>query len=119
MAPAAFAQQSVTGTVADTNGEPLIGVTVQVVGATTGAVTNIDGKYMINAPEDGEIRFSYTGMKTLVEAVSGRSNIDITMDRCVCCVFIFVCCAYMCVCCAYMCVCCAYMYICTYTYTHT
>ena len=43
----AFAQKTVTGTVKDANGEPMIGVSVMING-TTGAVTDMDGRFSIS-----------------------------------------------------------------------
>ena len=64
--PAAALQQAKTvkGTVVDENGEPLIGVTVKVVGTNNGAVTDINGDFSLNAPQGKKLQFSYTGYKT-------------------------------------------------------
>ena len=40
----------VTGTVKDTNGEPIIGANVMVVGTATGVITDIDGNFMLEVP---------------------------------------------------------------------
>ena len=46
-----FAQSvAVSGTVSDISGETLIGVNVQVRGTTIGTVTDVDGKYALQAP---------------------------------------------------------------------
>lgn len=52
---------TVTGTVVDSEGEPLIGATVMVTGTTTGAITDVDGKFSIKAAPGKEIRISYVG----------------------------------------------------------
>lgn len=68
MLPAsAFAQlRTVTGTVTDETGEPLIGATVKVAGTSIGAVTNIDGEYSVRIPADArELTFSYVGYSTV------------------------------------------------------
>ena len=59
----AFAQgQNVTGTVKDPAGEPLIGVSVQVKGAKTGAITDFDGNFKLaNVPAGSVLVFSYIG----------------------------------------------------------
>ena len=59
----AFAQgQNVTGTVTDPAGEPLIGVSVQVKGAKTGAITDFDGNFKLaNVPAGSVLVFSYIG----------------------------------------------------------
>lgn len=72
---------SVTGTVTDIAGEPLIGVTVTVPGTATGVSTDIDGKYTIRVDSKGKLRFSYVGYQTVEEAVGGRSVIDIKMKE--------------------------------------
>ena len=51
--PIVAQQELVRGTVVDKNGEPLIGVTVQVVGQQGGAVTDLDGHYSIKASKIG------------------------------------------------------------------
>ena len=53
----AYAQESarvITGNVADSEGIPLIGATVQVPNSTTGTVTDIDGNFEISVPEGTE-----------------------------------------------------------------
>lgn len=72
---------SVTGTVTDIAGEPLIGVTVTVPGTAAGVSTDIDGKYTIRVDSKGKLRFSYVGYKTVEEAVGGRNVIDIKMKE--------------------------------------
>ena len=74
--------EDVRGSVIDDTGEPLIGVTVMVVGVTGGTVTDIDGNYVINVPDikKDELRFTYVGMKPLFEKVNGRKVIDVTMS---------------------------------------
>lgn len=56
-------------TASDT-GEPIVGATVKVVGTTLGTVTDLEGKFNINAPEGSKLEFSYVGMtsKTLKAA---------------------------------------------------
>lgn len=54
----------VSGMVKDANGEPLIGVSVLVKGTTNGAVTDLDGKFSLNAATGDIIEFSYIGYAT-------------------------------------------------------
>lgn len=73
----------ITGTVTSSvEGEgPIPGVTVQVKGTTIGAVTDVNGKYSINAPLDATtLIFSYIGMKSQEVAINGRSVIDGVME---------------------------------------
>ena len=77
-AVAVSAQNAVTGTVTDENGEPLIGAGVYVKGHTDmGTVTDLDGKYTIELPSDAQtLVFSYIGMSDVEEAIAGRSVIN-------------------------------------------
>ena len=83
----AFAQQqTVTGTVYDESGLPLIGVSVQEKGTSNGAITDIDGKFSVKlSPEatgGGKILiFSYIGYKTQEVSLDGRTDIQVTMSE--------------------------------------
>ena len=54
-------QIEVKGTVVDNTGEPLIGVSVQIVGKQGGVVTDIDGNFAIKAERGQQLKFSYIG----------------------------------------------------------
>ena len=56
--------RTVKGTVVDELGEPIIGATVQVVGTTTGTITDIDGNYVIQAPEKSTLKVMFLGYIT-------------------------------------------------------
>jgi TonB-linked SusC/RagA family outer membrane protein len=81
----AYAQSTVSGVVTSAaDNEPLIGVTVQVVGTSTGVSTDIDGAYTIKADKGQTLRFSYIGMvpqdikvttSTLNVVMSENSNV--------------------------------------------
>jgi TonB-linked SusC/RagA family outer membrane protein len=61
-----FAQGGIAGgTVTDTQGEPLIGVSVAVKGSTTGVVTDLDGKFSIPAEKGQTLIFTYIGMNAM------------------------------------------------------
>ena len=72
---------SVTGTVKDSNGEPLPGVYVYVQGTTTGASTDVDGKYTLSAPANATLIFSSMGMKDAVFPVNNRTVINVVMEE--------------------------------------
>lgn len=79
-----FAQNiTVTGFVTDTKNEPLIGVTLRVVGESEkGTITDFDGKYILpNIPPNAKIEVSYVGMESQVIDVNGRSTIDIALHE--------------------------------------
>ena len=75
----AFAQQGgkkMTGQVIDENKEPMIGVSILIVGTSTGTVTDFDGNYTLNVPKDSkELQFSYVGYETKVIAIPANGNV--------------------------------------------
>ena len=77
--PIVAQQQQVQGTVVDKTGEPLIGVTVQVVGQQGGTVTDLDGHYSIKAAKDAQLKFSYIGFTEQVLKVAGP-QLNVTME---------------------------------------
>ena len=78
----AYAQKTVTGTVKDATGEPMIGVSVLVDGTTIGGVTDFDGNFTIqNVPEKAVLKLSYVGFKDQKIPVAGKSNINVTMQE--------------------------------------
>jgi TonB-dependent starch-binding outer membrane protein SusC len=76
-----FAQRTVTGTVLDTEKQPVVGANVVVKGTNVGAITDINGKYTINVPSSSSIiSFSFIGYVSK-EAVAGNSSvIDMTLE---------------------------------------
>ena len=66
----------VSGQVVDQEGEPLIGATVKVKGATTGSITDFDGNFTIDALANGTLVVSYVGYKDREIAVRGRAILN-------------------------------------------
>ena len=67
----------VTGVVKDENGESMPGVGVMdKTDAKNGAITDLDGKYVIRVKSDAILEFSFLGYKTILEEVKGRATID-------------------------------------------
>ena len=78
----AFTQTHVSGIVTDAaTGEPLIGVSVFVVGTMNGTSTDIDGRYELNAASDGNLQFVYMGYKTVMQPINGKTTIDIALEE--------------------------------------
>ena len=75
--------RTVTGTVTQaSDGEPVTGASVVVKGLPGGAVTDIDGHYSINVPDDKDIlQFSFVGMKTVDVRIAGRTVVDVAMEE--------------------------------------
>ena len=75
-----FAQSKVvTGLVTDSGNEPLIGVSIQVKGTATGTITDIDGRYTLNAQSNNVLVFSYIGFTTQEKTVGTQSTINVEM----------------------------------------
>jgi len=80
-AMAANAQISVTGTVQDKTQEPLIGVSVFVKGTTIGVITDMDGRYTVNAPDEGSVLvFSYIGYTTQEIRVGNQRQMNVVLQ---------------------------------------
>ena len=78
----AFAQtNTVTGTVIDEFGDPLIGVTVMIKDANDGVTTDLDGNFTIKATPQDILRFSYIGFTTQEITVGNQTNIRVTMKE--------------------------------------
>lgn len=73
-------EKTVTGTVADVSGEPLIGVNINVQGTTRGVITDVNGQYSIRVQNDNQaLRFSYIGYKT-VTLTADKTPLNVTME---------------------------------------
>lgn len=74
--------RSITGTVTSMeDGSTLPGVNVILQGTTTGTVTDIDGNYRVNIPEEGgTLVFSFIGLETQEVVVGARSVVDVEME---------------------------------------
>lgn len=72
--------ETVSGTITDDVGDPLIGVNVRIDGRSTGTATDFDGHYSLqDVPSDATLIFSYIGFETQEIPVNGRSVIDVIM----------------------------------------
>ncbi len=72
---------TVTGTVTDSNGEPIPGATVSVPGTSIGTATDIDGQYSITVPEGSSLVFSFIGFESQTIEVNNQSTIDVTLSE--------------------------------------
>lgn len=77
-----LSQSTVSGTVKDTKGEALIGVSVQVKGTTVGTVTNLDGVYTLNVSNpQASLVFSYMGFTQQEIPLKGRTTLNVTLTE--------------------------------------
>lgn len=75
-----MAQRTITGTVTDEAGEPLIGASIFAEGTTSGTVTDIDGKFQLSLPEDAtKIIISYTGYASQNIELGASNVLDVVM----------------------------------------
>ncbi|MEM9075383.1 MAG: TonB-dependent receptor [Bacteroidota bacterium] len=74
-------QKTITGNVSDQSGLPLPGVSVVVVGTTSGTQTDFDGNYRVSVAEGQRLRFSYLGQKTVNVTIGASNTINVQMEE--------------------------------------
>lgn len=72
-------QHQVTGTITDSNGEPLGGVNIVVSGKRQGTISDFDGTYTITASSQDTLTFSFIGFKTVEIPVNAQATINIQL----------------------------------------
>lgn len=72
---------SISGKVADANGEPLIGVSILVQGTTTGTMTDIDGNFTLDVPAGAIIEVSSIGFVTQAIPVGNQTTFNIVLEE--------------------------------------
>lgn len=73
--------KKITGNVKDDTGEPVIGASVSVKGTTVGTVTDIDGNFTLNVPENAMLLISYIGFQSQELSVRGQSVINVKLSE--------------------------------------
>ncbi|MCE5174320.1 MAG: SusC/RagA family TonB-linked outer membrane protein [Bacteroidales bacterium] len=74
-------QKKITGSVADSKGEAIIGATVKIKGMKSETITDINGQFSLDVPENSVLTVSYIGYDTQEFRADGRTNIDITLKE--------------------------------------
>lgn len=79
----ALAQRTITGVATDAEtGEPLIGANVIITGTTTGTVTDIDGNFSLEVPDEAtSVTISYTGYAEQVVSIVGIDNLTVALAQ--------------------------------------
>lgn len=67
--------KTVTGTVTDVSGEPIIGANIRIKGTTTGTITDIDGNFSIETEPQSVIEVSYIGYLTQETVINNQKSI--------------------------------------------
>lgn len=75
------ARMKVYGTVTDSNGEPLIGVSVVGGKGSVGVTTDVDGNYVVEVPAGTQLNFSYIGYNPASKKVTAAGKLDIVMEE--------------------------------------
>ena len=76
-----FAQEkTVSGTVSDENGLPLLGATVVISGTSSGTTTDFDGKYLINVNTGDVLNISYVGYSDINITVGESNTVNVSMQ---------------------------------------
>lgn len=73
--------QTVSGVVLDGFGEPMIGVSVQVKGTTTGIITDVDGNFTLQVKNGDVLLVKYLGYKDQEIKVTGNARLKITLEE--------------------------------------
>ena len=74
-----LAQNKVSGTVLDANGEPLIGVSVLETGTNNGVVTDYDGNFALTVKQGAKLTFSYVGY--LSQTLAAANGMKVTLEE--------------------------------------
>ena len=71
----------ITGIVKDTNGEPIIGANITVKGQSIGTITDIDGQFTLDAPEDAVLQISYIGYVAQDIHTKGKKEFNVMLEE--------------------------------------
>lgn len=73
--------KTVTGTVLDADGIPIIGANVIVKGTTNGTITDFDGKFSLEVPAKSVLEISYIGYLTVEVDVTNQSKVSVQLKE--------------------------------------
>lgn len=71
----------ISGTIADAAGEPLIGVSIRVIGGNQGAISDIEGKFSLDVNPNSSIEIRYMGYKNQTIKIGQQTTFNIVMDE--------------------------------------
>ena len=71
----------IKGIVKDANGNPIIGATGMIKGTSIGTITDMDGKYSIEAPSNATLVFSFLGYKDVEYLVNNKQTINVVLEE--------------------------------------
>ncbi|WP_455628575.1 TonB-dependent receptor [Parabacteroides chinchillae] len=73
--------KQLSGTIVDEKGNPIIGANITVKGTTAGAITDIDGNFILSAPSGAVLSVSYIGYLTQEVSVGSKSIINVVLKE--------------------------------------
>lgn len=73
-------ERSISGKVTDEKGDPLPGVTIMIVGTTTGTATDVEGNYTLKAKAGNILKFSFVGMKEKNVRITDKNVINVSLE---------------------------------------
>ncbi|MCL1933228.1 MAG: TonB-dependent receptor [Candidatus Azobacteroides sp.] len=73
--------KTITGTVTDESGDPLIGVSVVEVGTSNGTATDVNGRYSLRVSQTGSLRFIYLSYVTQEQKIDSRNVINVILKE--------------------------------------
>lgn len=76
---AVIVEVMVSGTVVDSNGDPIPGVTVSIPGTSIGTATDLEGGYTLSVPEGATLVFSFIGFVSQSIVIGDQSVVDVTL----------------------------------------
>ena len=71
----------ITGIVKDANGEPIIGANITVKGQSIGTITDIDGQFTLDAPEDATLQVSYIGYTAQDITIGKKKDFNVILEE--------------------------------------
>ena len=74
-------KKTVTGTIVDQNGEPIIGASVVIQGTTQGTITDMDGAFQLKAQPSQTLVVSFLGYKDVILPIGNKNNFKVTLEE--------------------------------------
>ncbi len=75
-----YVDKTISGTIRDENGEPLVGAAVLLKGTTIGAITNLDGEFTLSVPDNAAtLIVSYIGYETVEQSIGNQVKFDVQL----------------------------------------
>lgn len=74
-------ERELTGVVTDAKGEPIIGANVVIKGTTQGSITDLDGRFVLQVPENAVLQISYIGYVMQEVEVGNKTSVTILLKE--------------------------------------